>query len=136
MADGYATALQKAIFDTLKADAGVAALVGERVYDQPPQSATRPFIRIGGIEPRPVRTDGKSASSITFGIEAHSRPVTSGRVEATRCAEAIEAALNDAALTVAGFELVQLHWQAQTVSQDSDGQSYTAIAAFTTLLDG
>ena len=136
MADGYALALQKALVATLKTDAGVAALVGERVYDQPPQSATRPFIRIGGIEPRPVRTDGKSASSITFGIEAHSRPVTSGRVEATRCAEAIEAALNDAALTVAGFEMVQLHWQAQTVSQDSDGQSYTAIAAFTTLLDG
>jgi hypothetical protein len=136
MADGYALALQKALVAALKADAGIAALVGTRVYDQPPQSATRPYIRIGGIEPRLVRTDGKKAGGLTFGIEAHSRPLTSGRVEATRCAEAIVAALDDAALTVSGYTMVQIHWQTQTVAQDSDGQSYTAIAAFTTLLDG
>ncbi len=136
MADSYALALQKSLVAALKADAGVTALVGARVYDQPPQTATRPYIRIGGIEPRPLRTDGKSAASLTFAIEAHSRPLTSGRVEATRCAEAIVAALNEAALTVAGFDTVQVHWQTQTVAQDSDGESYTAIAAFTALLDG
>tara|TARA_R110000751_G_scaffold65483_1_gene133938 strand:+ start:7469 stop:7879 length:411 start_codon:yes stop_codon:yes gene_type:complete len=136
MADGYALALQAALVTALKADAGIAALVSTRVYDQPPQSATRPYIRIGGIEPRPLRTDGKQAANLTFGIEAHSRPVTSGRVEATRCAEAITAALNEAALTVTGFDAVQVHWQTQTVDQDSDGQSYTAIVAFTALLDG
>ncbi|MFU1606593.1 DUF3168 domain-containing protein [Sulfitobacter pontiacus] len=136
MADGYALALQAALVTALKADAGVAALVSTRVYDQPPQSATRPYIRIGGIEPRPLRTDGKSAANLTFGIEAHSRPVTSGRVEATRCAEAIVTALNEAALAVTGYDTVQVHWQTQTVDQDSDGQSYTAIVAFTALLDG
>ena len=136
MADGYALALQKALVTTLKADAGVSALVDTRVYDQPPQSATRPYIRIGAIEPRPLRTDCKKAANLTFGIEAHSRPVTSGRVEATRCAEAIVSALDEAALTVTGFDAVQVHWQTQTVDQDSDGQSYTAIVAFTALLDG
>ncbi|HDZ80726.1 MAG TPA: DUF3168 domain-containing protein [Roseobacter sp.] len=136
MADGYALALQKALVAALKSNATVMALVETRVYDQPPQSAARPYIRIGGIEPRPVRTDGKAAASLTFGIEAHSRPVTSGRIEATRCAEAIVATLDNAALTVTGFTSVQVHWQTQTVAQDSDGESYTAIVAFTTLLDG
>lgn len=136
MADGYALALQAALVSALKADAGVSALVSTRVYDQPPQNATRPYIRIGGIEPRPLRTDGKKAANLTFGIEAHSRPLTSGRVEATRCAEAITATLNEAALAVTGFDAVQVHWQTQTVDQDSDGQSYTAIVAFTALLDG
>ncbi|UOA23596.1 hypothetical protein DSM110277_02025 [Sulfitobacter pontiacus] len=136
MADRYALALQKALVAKLKADAGVVALVGARIYDQPPQAALRPYIRIGGIEPRPVRTDGKAAANLTFGIEAHSRPVTSGRVEATKCAEAIVTALDDATLTVTGFDVVQVHWQTQTLTQDSDGQSYTAIVAFDTLLDG
>ena len=136
MADRYALALQKGLVAALKADAGIAALVGARVYDQPPKEATRPYIRIGGIEPRPLRTDGKAAASMTFGIEAHSRPATSGRVEATKCAEAIVTALDEAELTVAGYELVQVHWQAQNVAQDSDGESYTAIVAFTALLDG
>jgi hypothetical protein len=136
MADRYALALQKALVAKLKSDADVAALVGARIYDHPPQDATRPYIRIGGIEPRPVRTDGKAAANLTFGIEAHSRPVTSGRVEATKCAEAIVTALDDATLTVTGYDVVQVHWQTQTVAQDSDGQSYTAIVAFDTLLDG
>ncbi|MEH6391119.1 MAG: DUF3168 domain-containing protein [Sulfitobacter sp.] len=136
MADGYALALQRALVTALKVDAGVVSLVSTRVYDQPPQSAERPYIRIGGIEPRPLRTDGKKSANLTFGIEAHSRPLTSGRVEATRCAEAIVAALDESALAVTGYDTVQVHWQTQTVAQDSDGQSYTAIVAFTALLDG
>lgn len=136
MADGYALALQKALIVALKADATLSALVGTRVYDQPPKSALRPYVRIGGIEPRPIRTDGKAAANLTFGVEAHSRPIKSGRVEATKCAEAIVAALDEATLNVAGFEVVQVHWQTQTVAQDNDGESYTAIVAFTALLDG
>lgn len=136
MADGYALALQKSAVAALKADAAITALVGTRVYDQPPQSAQRPYIRIGGIEPRPLRSDCGRAATITFGIEAHSRPVTSGRVEATKCAEAIVAALESAPLAVTGFTLVQLHWLTQDVGQDSDGQSYTAIVAFSAILDG
>ena len=46
------------------------------------------------------------------------------------------AALNEAALAVTGYDTVQVHWQTQTVDQDNDGQSYTAIVAFTALLDG
>jgi hypothetical protein len=136
MADRYALALQKGLVAKLKADAGVVALVGARIYDQPPQAALHPYVRIGGIEPRPLRTDGKAAASLTFGIEAHSRPVTSGRVEATKCAEAIVTALDEVDLTVAGYDVVQVQWQTQTVAQDSDGESYTAIVAFAALLDG
>jgi len=136
MADGYALALQKAAVAALKSDSAITALVGMRVYDQPPQGAQRPYIRIGGIEPRPLRSDCGRAAAITFGIEAHSRPVKSGRVEATKCAEAIVAALESAPLTVTGFTLVRLHWLTQDVTQDSDGQSYTAIVAFSAILDG
>lgn len=135
MADGYALTMQKALVAALKADAGLSALVGNRVYDQPPQTPTRPFVRIGGIQPRPIRSDGKRAANLTFAIEVHSRPA-SGRVEATRCAEAIVAALDGVTLTVTGFTLVQLHWVTQTVAQDADGLSYTAIVAFNAILDG
>jgi len=136
MADGYALALQKALVAALKADSDVAALVGARVYDQPPQKAVRPFVRIGGIEPRPLRSDCGTAATVTFGIEAHSRPTKSGRVEATKCAEAIVAAIDGAALTVTGFTLVQLHWITQTVAQDADGEGYTAITAYSAIIDG
>lgn len=138
MADSYALALQKGLVAALKADAGVSALVGARVYDEPPQSATRPFVRIGNVEPRPLRTDAKAAASVAFGIEVHSRPATSGRVEATQIAEAVVAALDEqeSAVTVAGFDVVHIFWLTQTVGRDDDGESYLAIVAFDALLDG
>jgi hypothetical protein len=40
-------AVQSALYELLKADAGVAALVGARVYDRPDKAATYPYIRIG-----------------------------------------------------------------------------------------
>lgn len=39
--------LQKAIVTSLKADATVTALVSDRVYDEPPQGATLPYIVVG-----------------------------------------------------------------------------------------
>lgn len=135
MPESYALELQASLVAALKADSDVAALVAARVYDTPPQSATRPFVGIGGIEPRPVRSDCGRAASVTFSIEAHSRS-EAGRVEATLCAEAIVAALDEAPLTVDGFTLVNLHWEGQTVARDTDGEGYLAIVAFTAMLDG
>lgn len=137
MADSYALALQRGVIAALKADAGVSALVGVRIYDEPPQGVTMPYIRIGNIEPRPLRTDCGAAADVVFGVEAHSRPV-SGRVEATRIAEAVVAALDEqeSAITVTGFTLVHLLWLTQTVGRDDDGESYLAIIAFEALIDG
>lgn len=134
MADGYALSLGKALIDWLRADAGVSGLVSNRIYDEPPQSAARPFVRINDIEPRPLRADCVTASNIVFSLEAHSRP-NSGRVEATRCAEAVVAALDSQDIPVEGHNLTKLHWITQTVSQDDDGEGYTAIIVFDCILE-
>lgn len=137
MADGYALALQAGLVTALRADAGVSALVGARVYDEPPDDAVRPFVRLGNVEPVPLRTACGAAARVTFGIEVHSRPAASGRVEATQVAEAVVAALNESegAVTVAGHTLVLLHWMATQVRRDDDGKSYFGIAVFEALLD-
>jgi len=136
MPDGYAVELQKALVAALRDDSGVTGRVSTRIYDHVPQGVTRPYLQIGGIIPRPLRTDGKAAASMTFGIEAHSRPVKSGRVEATRCIEAVVAALDEVPMTVTGFTPVLVQWLTQDVTKDDDGESYTAIAVFQVILDG
>ncbi|WP_226782752.1 DUF3168 domain-containing protein [Oceaniglobus trochenteri] len=137
MADGYALALQAGIVAALKADGGVTALVGDRVYDEPPKKPTFPYIRVGNIEPRPLRTDCGAAADVALGLEVYSRP-KSGRVECTRIAEAVVAALDEreSSVVVVGFDLVSLQWMTQTVGRDSDGESYLAIIAFSALIDG
>ncbi len=136
MADGPGLALQKALVATLKADATLAALVGARVYDEPPQPVTRPFVRIGNVDVRPERAAAVTAWAVTFSVEGHSRP-KQGRVEATRIAEAIVAALDGqhGSITVAGFTFSWCDFAAQTVIRDSDGKSYAANIAFEAMLD-
>lgn len=130
MADGPALALQKALVAALKADAGVTALVGARVYDEPPQGATFPFVRIGTVTVEPLRMSGACVDEdIAFSIEAHSRPIA-GRVEATRIAEAIRTALDDQALTVSGFNAEWVQYMTQAVTRAPDGKSYVATIAF------
>lgn len=130
MADGPALALQAALVAWLRANAGISALVGGRVYDEPPQGVEFPYVRIGQIDLSPVRMSGDCRDDlIRFSIEAHSRPVA-GRVEAARIANAIVAALDTAALPVTGSNLDWCHWQTQAVTRSPDGRSYIATVAF------
>ena len=78
MADGFALALQKGIRAALAANAGVTAIVGTRIYDEPPQNVTFPYIRFGDIEPSAFDTDTIEGSLAGISIEAHSR-TPSGR---------------------------------------------------------
>lgn len=41
------SALQKAIIAAMRGDATLSALVGDRIYDEPPSGATKPFVSLG-----------------------------------------------------------------------------------------
>lgn len=62
-------AVQKLVVDTLKADVAVAALVGARVYDQPPSGAMFPYVSIGPSDTVPVSGDCKRLSDETVQID-------------------------------------------------------------------
>lgn len=130
MTDGPALALQKALIAHLRADAGVAALVGARVYDEPPQGVAFPYVRIGTVDLRPLRLSGLCTDEdIILSIECHSRPVA-GRVEVSRMAHAVRVALDDAAPSVTGYVLEWLVFTAQAVTRGPDGESYIATLSF------
>jgi hypothetical protein len=129
MADGPALALQAALVARLRADAGVSALVAARVYDEPPDGAALPLVRVGTLDVAPERMDGCTDEAIIFSIEAHSRPIA-GRVEASRIAHAIRVALDEVSLTVAGYNLDWCQFLTQAGSRGSDGKTYIATVAF------
>lgn len=130
MVNGPALALQAALVAALRADAGVTALVAQRVYDEPPQDVVFPYFRIGTLDLRPLRLSGDCTDEdLMFSIEGHSRP-TAGRVEAARLAHAARLALDGKALTLAGYTLDWIDWQTQAVTRAADGKSYIATVAF------
>lgn len=136
MADGFALALQKGLRAALVANAGVAALVSTRIYDEPPQNVVFPYLRFGDITPNAADTDTTVGVSVDVSLEANSRSA-SGRVEAVRIVEAVRAALHrqETSVTVTGFTLVELIFQAHNVTRDPDGRGYTAVIALRALLE-
>lgn len=136
MADGYALATQKALIAALKANAGVTALVGQRIYDEPPTGVTYPYIHISSIEPAPWDTTCTEGATVQIGLQAHSR-ATQGRVEATRVAEAVKAALHrrETDITMTEFTLVEMIFQTFVADRDPEGRGFTSRMAFQALLE-
>ena len=136
MADGFALALQKGLRAALVANSGVTNLVSTRIYDEPPQDVTFPYARFLAIEPIAFDTDTTEGAEVTVTFECHSRSA-SGRVEAVQVAEAIKAALHrqEAAVTVSGYNLVELIFETYSVTRDSEGRGYTAVVALQAMLE-
>jgi hypothetical protein len=136
MADGYSLSLQKGILAALAANSGVTDLVSTRIYDEPPQNVTYPYVRFGNIEPSAFDTDTAEGALVDLSLEVHSRSA-SGRVEAMQVAEAIKVALHrqEASVTVTGYTLVELIFEAFSGTRDDEGRGYTAIILFQAMLD-
>ncbi|SHF67516.1 Protein of unknown function [Loktanella atrilutea] len=136
MDKGPALALQVAVIAALRADLSISELVADRIYDEPPEGAKFPYVRLGAIEPFPQRTSSTDGVRLMFGIEAHSRPIA-GRVEATRINEAVIALLGGRtqALSLEGHRMVSLEWMTQTTGRETDGKSYLGITAFQALIE-
>jgi len=134
--DGFSLDMQKGVIDALKADASVSAIVGARVYDEPPQDDVFPYIRIGSIDEDTFDTSCTSGAELVFGVQVFSRP-DAGRVEISRLTTAIRAVLhqNEAAITLRESMLSELRVDAIAVGRSRDGKSYEASIAVFAQLD-
>jgi len=136
VADGFALSVQKGVRAALVANAGVTDLVAQRVYDEPPQDVAFPYLRFGDISPNAFDTDTTEGAEVTISLEAHSRSA-SGRVEAVQVVEAVKEALHrqEAAVTVAGHNLVEMIFQTFSVTRDDEGRGYTAVIVLQAMLE-
>ena len=118
--------LQGAIVARLKADAALAALVADRIYDQAPSPTIYPCVTQG--EAQTIRTDATclTASEVYLTIHAWSQAV--GFPEVKRLADAVEEALHLAPLPLATNRLVSiLHQRTRTFRDQDDVTSHAVI---------
>ncbi len=119
-------ALQRALIERLRNDAGVKAVLGDpaRVWDQPPGDGGFPRLLVGRSESRPVAADG-------CGIE-HRLTLTAvsrfpGTEEARRIAAAVRTALADAMLEANGVRTVSVAVVFSDVFRTSDWRRTHAV---------
>ena len=132
MAENPAGALQRALVARLRGAASLTAVVGNRIYDEPPGDAGFPFVRLGNMDVTPNKTDGGRDWDVGFSIEVHSKPNTSGRVEATGIAAIVAVLLDEREdeMPVEGFDLDWCQILTSYTARSSDGKSYLGIVAF------
>ena len=112
-------ALQRALIDTLRADAGLKALLGDpaRIWDEPPKPAPYPHLLIGRSESRPVAADGGATEHV---ITLTCRSDYGGAEEAKAVTAAVRAALHDQAPALEGHRVVTLRVTYVDVFRASD----------------
>jgi hypothetical protein len=119
-------ALQVALIDHLRADAGVGAVLGHpaAIYDEPPPDPGWPHLLIGRCESRPYAADGGATEHILT-LTARSR--FGGTEEAKAVNAAVRTALTEAAIVTAGHRIVNLRVTYQDVFRAADWQKTLGV---------
>ncbi|EJC75562.1 hypothetical protein Rleg10DRAFT_5804 [Rhizobium leguminosarum bv. trifolii WSM2012] len=120
--------LQGVIVSRLKADATLATLIGSRVYDQPPESATFPYFTIG--EAQFLRDDATCVSGGQIYLTMHAWSRAVGFPEIKRVADAVVESLHLAALTLPTNHLISINHRQTRVFRDADGLTSHAVIEF------
>lgn len=131
--------LQGAVIAALKADAGVSAIVGNRVYDlvgrNPDGSPNVPFpyIAFGDGQMLPELAECTDAATNYVTLHLWSRAV--GFPEVKRLGAAVIKALHDTTLTLASGSLQSLLLNSSHYLRDPDGLTSHAVLTFEALTD-
>ncbi len=111
--------LQAAIVGTLKNDAGVQAVVGQRVYDEVPPNPTFPYISIGDNQVLPDKADCIDGTEIFWQIDGWARDQTFPMPK--QISKAVVAALDDKEITLTGYAAVVVELNTINYLHDPDG---------------
>jgi hypothetical protein len=104
----YSAGLQAGVFGRLAADAGIAALIGDAIYDAPPDGAPGDYVTLGEETVRANGTKTSGGAIHDFVVTVHSG--RDGFDRAKRVAAAVCASLVDAPLALEAGRLVALRF--------------------------
>lgn len=113
--------LQQAVHAVLVADGSLAALVGARIYDRPPQDVAFPYVTLGDTDMTPERAEDTDASRHMVSVLVWSR--ANGRREAKEILAAIATALTGTPLSVSGHHVTSADWVRASLAYDRDADA-------------
>lgn len=120
--------LQKAVYAALAGDAGLGALVGDRIHDGPPRSLAFPYVTLGDGRATDWSTGTEAGTEHRLQLHTWSRE--RGKAECWAVLDAIRAALDADLPALDGHALVNLRFEAADVGQDRDGITWHGVARF------
>jgi hypothetical protein len=127
VAEGYARDIRQGVVAALKANAGVTALVGQRVMSKARKDTPFPYVVVSGITPSAFNTTCTRGALVGVGIHIYSRSAQ-GDQEAEEIAERIVDALDrqETSITLEDHNLVEFIFQT-FVSDDTPKENEAAV---------
>ena len=131
---GPAVELQKAVFAALAGDPALAALLGgPRIFDGAPRNEPPPYLHFGDVAVRDWSTGTEGGLEVLFSVVAWSR--AAGRAESLALADRVRALLDGAALSGAGFRLVNLRHVRTETGRSDRPEGRRAVARFRAVVE-
>lgn len=129
MADIASWALQHSIYQALASSPDVTTLLGgARIYDDPPQAASFPFVTLGQSVVRDWSTGTEDGAEHELTLHVWSR--AGGKKEVQAIMEAVRGALHDQPLSLADHHLVNLRHEFSEARLDPDGDTFHGIVRY------
>lgn len=122
-------ALQRAIYQHLRSDAGLKTEIGDppRLYDDPPVGAAFPYVTLGETR----ASDWKGVDGgIEHDLKLYAFSQYAGRREIKRIMGALYDALHEAPLTLSGHTLVNIRFVFGDSFRRQDGDTYQGVARY------
>jgi hypothetical protein len=135
----FANAIQTEIYSKLTTNLALAAVVGNRIYDDVPQNSLGeyegafPYVSIG--EDNLVQSDTDTSHGCVGSIVIHTWGRVRGRKEVKNIQGAIYDALHHQELTVSGYAFVFMYWDNAQSFVDSDGKTRHGVSTFNIMID-
>ena len=129
-----ASELQKAIFEALKGDAGLTALLGgAKVHDHAPANVVFPYITFGRTSIYDWSTGTESGTEQLFTLHVWSKE--KGRKETLDIMEAVQARLGGAPLALDQHHLVNLQFEFAEARYDEDLAVYHGLLRYRAVVE-
>lgn len=125
--------LQKLILDTVKADAGVTALLASRIYDKAPDNVVYPYARFGPVQVIPGDAEGIVSSEHFRQIDIWTDK--GGTVACGRICHAFKTALHDQELDLSDNKLALIEVDGHRVLEDPDGVRFHGIVSVRAIVE-
>ena len=129
MAAAASWAIQRGIYQALAGSSDLTSLLGgTRIYDDPPQSASYPFVSLGQSLVRDWSTGSEDGAEHMLTLHVWSR--AGGKKQVHEIIEAIKDVLHDQPLTLLDHHLVNFRHDFSEARQDPDGDTYHGIVRY------
>lgn len=121
--------LQKAIYQALRSDAALVALLGgAKVYDDVPQGAEFPYLTFGQSSARDWSTGTEAGHEHVLTLHVWSR--AAGRRQIHAIMGTVETVLHDKSLALSGHRLINMRHEFSDARRDPDGDTYHGVVRY------